>query len=313
MDMELADQTFLIVKGYIDAKDERQRTVHGSILGVVSRRSTKYLSVTFSREAAWDKKSWDELLLLHKDKHNDSERDPSMVYNEEELYKYLDISRALNSIAKNHNTKQAEQSVSRFCMEQLHLKAVSFIDYIEAAESEIKRFDVPSEHVEKPETSEAEREETETVEADEPKGDVKNGADFFIRCDPILDPVHGVAMSELSVGDYVFVRLADDSVFYKLLAKNVPNFNGIVTAQVSGLLVNELGTAAVSLSLADGISGVMKLSGKVRVRTAPGPEGAEDSPVKRPFHLASLSPQVVFVGAGLLVLLAAAMLILYLL
>jgi hypothetical protein len=84
----------------------------------------------------------------------------------------------------------------------------------------------------------------------------------------MLAPVGGVAMNELNIGDIVLVRLPEDSVFFKLLSKNVKNFDGIVSAGITGLLQNELGTATVSLSLAEGINGVMKLSGKVRVKMA---------------------------------------------
>jgi hypothetical protein len=235
------------------------------------------------------------------------------------VYKYLERSMVLNGVAKNHNTKQAEQAISRYCLESLYLKTVSFIDYTEATESDLELFEqakVSSAQNETP--SEADgagggtpdgsaTQAPDGVEADSGKKD-----EIFLRCDPILDPVNGVAMNELTTGDYVFGRLPEDSIFFKLLAKNIRGFDGVVTARVTGILMNELGTATVSLNLSDGVSGVMKLSGKVRIKTAQK-EGKKDNrtPLLARFKFSELPPEVVLSAAGVIVTISAIALLFY--
>ena len=68
MDTDLGVRIFVIVKGYIDAKDERGNALFGTMLGVVSRRDVKYLSVMFSRDETSKSMEWSGLLLLHRDR-----------------------------------------------------------------------------------------------------------------------------------------------------------------------------------------------------------------------------------------------------
>jgi hypothetical protein len=64
------------------------------------------------------------------------------------------------------------------------------------------------------------------------------------------------------------VKLPFDSILFKLLSNNIANFDGVVTAVVSGIFLNELGTSNINLSLSDGVTGMMKVPGKVRVKMA---------------------------------------------
>lgn len=314
MDMDLAAHAYVIVKGYIDAKDDRGRTMYGTLLGVVSRRDIKHLSVMFTREEISKSTDWSELLFMHEERNKTTDRDPLLVHHEEELHKFLSSSTILNGIAKNHNTKQAEQAISRYCTEQLQLKAVSFVEFMDASDNDIRLFDKSEE--EKPEEAPADASpEVTREEVMESAPGQKNENELFIRCDPILDPVNGIAMNDLKLGDYVFGKLAEDSVFYKMLQKNLATFDGIVSAQVTGILVNELGTATVSLALSEGVTGIMKLSGKVRIRVAAPPEaeGSHNAPGKSRFSLSSLPTGAVFAIAGGVLLLSAVFLIYYIL
>ncbi|MDR1884970.1 MAG: hypothetical protein LBQ56_01755 [Synergistaceae bacterium] len=302
-------QSFIITKGFIDAKDDRGRTMYGTFLGVVSRRDISYLSVMFSREEASKSLNWNELLFLHEEKEKNSARDPLISHYEEELQRYLNTSMVLNNIAKNRNAKQAEQAVSRYCLDGLQFKAVCFIEIYDATESDLKAF------VKVPKDKKKEAKPT----PDQPGGDDGQSTDggrkdhspndIFVKCDPILDPVNGVAMNDLKIGDQVLGRLPTNSVFYKVLAKNSPTFEGVVTAKVSGILVNDLGTATVSLDISDGVSGVMKLSGKVRVRLA---EAAKPKPFAGArFSISNIPPELVFTAAGILLFIAGIILVYY--
>lgn len=304
-------EQFIMVKGYIDAKDERQRTIYGTFMAIVSRRDMRYLRVAFGVDEISKDTGFEELHTLL-EQHEKSERDSAFVRDEEELYKFFDVSRTLQAVAKNRNSKQAEQMISRFCTENLHLKAVTFVGFTEATEAYLSRFlppeeKTPEEYIQPEPLAQPE----EPEKAGSKNEERKDSRDFIVRCEPVLDPVRGVAMSELSVGSYVCAKLPVDSVFYKLLMKNFRGFDGTINAQVSGILVNELGTATVSLQLADGVAGVMKMSGKVRVKTASDPNSTSEKK-KITFNMQALPVEIVFGMAGILILLSVIGLIIYL-
>ncbi|MDR1508358.1 MAG: hypothetical protein LBS53_01815 [Synergistaceae bacterium] len=304
MDTEFGARTYIIVKGYIDAKNERGTPTFGTILAVVSRRELKHLSVMFSHDESYKSMEWGDLLLIHKNRENESARDSALSRDEGELFKYLAHSSVLSNIAKNYNTKQSEQAISRFCMDKLQLKAVSLIEFFDASNDAISLFergggstarvsagDVLTTEGKAPETAESDDHEVSSDDAGEPKGK----EELIIRCEPILDPVGGIATNEINLGEVVMAKLPADSVFFKLLSKNIPGFDGVVSASVTGVLINELGTATISLALSDGITGVMKLSGKVKIKAVVGAREQQDADRGGPIDI---PVEFVFVLAG---------------
>jgi hypothetical protein len=209
------------------------------------------------------------------------------------------------------NAKPAEQAVSRFCIDHLKLKAVCFASFVKASDADMELFRKPvaSPPPEYDQTELPGESQPEPEASRETTGSVEKEREIFVRCDPVLDPVSGVAMNDLSAGTHIYGRLAPDSIVYKLLAKNNRNFDGIISAQVSGIAMNNLGTATVSLILSDGIAGVMKLSGKVRVKTSPGPDGAART--RRPSP-DSIPPEYIFVGLGFVLAVSAVFMFYYL-
>jgi hypothetical protein len=311
--MELIDAAYIIVKGFIDAKEERGRTIYGTLVALVSRRNVNFASVWFSREEIPRDIEWDELLRLHAEKGRDDERDPFAVRNEELLSDFLFRSNALNGIAKNNNAKSAEQTISRFCLDQLQLKAVSFLDFVDAKGNDIDYIESlkadahESEHEADPASGQDAANDLAGGE-----GDDKTANEIFVKCDPVLDPVNGVAMNELRIGDTIFAKLPEDSVFFKLLAKTHSAFDGTISADVTGILLNELGTATISLSLSDGVSGVMKLSGKVKIKVANLMDDSDSHAWKtNPLRFSSLPNEVVVVGLSCFLLLISALVAIY--
>ena len=49
MEEKFSEQRFLILKGFIDAKNERGHEFFGSFLALLTRRETRYLNVMFSK------------------------------------------------------------------------------------------------------------------------------------------------------------------------------------------------------------------------------------------------------------------------
>jgi hypothetical protein len=317
MEPEIALKIYIIVKGYIDAKDDKGNTLFGTLLSLVSRRDVKYLSVMFSRDEVSKSMEWGELLSLHVNREKEHGRDPVTIHHEDELFKYVSRGTVLNNVVKNRNTKQAEQAISRYCLEELHLKSVSFIDYFDASESDIALFAKEGGPASGASTGgtdfvppETPKEEARVVESVPVGVDEQKARDeIVVRCEPILDPVNGVAMNELAVGERVHVKLPVNSVFFKLLSKNIPTFDGIINGSVTGILQNELGTATISLNLSEGISGVMKLSGKVKIKIAQNMDNESDSRK----NTGDLPPVLVFGAAGIIIVFSAFALLYYIL
>jgi hypothetical protein len=290
--MDLGTGIFIIVKGYIDAKDDHGRALYGSILGVVSRREVKYLNVMFSNDESLKTIDWRDLLPVLNDKYQESNRDPGIFHHEETLFKYLQRGAVLTAVAKNHNTKQAEQAISRYCLDNLHLKAVSLMECFDAAEDDIALFEheggpsgpssTGGKQEEKPEPEEEIAESAQDAEQNE---ETQSREEIVIRCDPLLDPVNGIAANELAIGESVLAKLPQDSIFFKLLSRNIANFDGIITATVTGILMNELGTSTISLALSDGVTGLMKMSGKIKIKIALKQDEPKKNTARMPVEL----------------------------
>lgn len=291
MDMDFGAGIFVIVKGYIDTRDDHGLALYGSILGVVSRREIKYLNVMFSRDESLKTVKWMDLLPMLTDKYRESDREPVIFHNEEALFKYLRHSAVLTSIAKNRNTKQAEQAISRYCLDNLHLKAVSLVECFDATEENIAFFENeggpagPSSTGGKREEPEPEEETAESARDTEQSVETRGREEIVIRCEPVLDPVKGIAANELNIGESVLARLPQDSVFFKLLSRNIANFDGVITAMVTGILLNELGTSNISLALSEGVTGLMKTPGKVRIKIAAKQDEPGKGEERAPFEL----------------------------
>ncbi|GHV57626.1 hypothetical protein FACS1894216_22180 [Synergistales bacterium] len=310
-------ESFVIVHGYVDAKNESDDNVRGSFLAVASRRHIKYISVVFGLGAESQSEHWKELLASHLRAKESSDRNIRDTQYERELERFLRDGAELNLIARNLNTKPAEQAVSRYCSDALKLKAVCFINFVAAASEDLEAFNMPGGESSKPEAEKKGSELLETNAAGDGAemdydGLPEESKDIFIKCDPILDPVFGVAMNELRTDDLVYAQLRPDSVFYKLISGTNPSFDGTITATVTNMLVNEYGTSIISLTLAEGVVGVMKLSGKVKIRAA-APLKPSGKRTKGKFAQTNIPPELVLGGAALLLIASAGLLIYYLL
>ena len=312
-DFEYDLSRYALITGFIDAKDEKQSSVYGIFLGLASPRDLKYFNTRFSHKQPGKDMPWFDLLSSLNAQRTDEPAE-ALLSMETRLGEYIDMSRLIQGVAKNRNLKPAEQSISRFCAEQLHLKAVTFAKFEAVGPAEVSRF--LDEIAKDQEKKDGQPEETAPAPGDQNSetedGGGEEAKDLFIKCEPILDPVKGVPISELSVGDLVYGKLPDDSVFLKLFIKRFPNFDGIMTGEVTGIFINELGTATVSLNMSDGISGLMKLSGKVRIKKAEKPQ---DEKNKNSFELGkaihNIPPEIVFGVAGFFILICFVLLILY--
>lgn len=264
------DDKLSIVKGFIDARDEKQAGLYGVFLGVASRFDVKFTRSLFSHEPIDQRLSWQALLSFLREKKT-SARDQALSDMESRLENFLASGRLLSSAVKSMNGKSIEQQVNLFCSDDLRLRSVTFVEITPVEEEELLPFEADDQ---KQGEEKNEAQDTDEGRGVDPEGGVpvdeeeKNEKKLFVACEPILDPVSGVAISDLEVGVNIVCKLPEDSIYYKLFVSRFPDFEGSVTGEITGIRINELGTAIVGVSLADGISGVLKLSGKVRIRLA---------------------------------------------
>ncbi|MDR1514705.1 MAG: hypothetical protein LBS45_03345 [Synergistaceae bacterium] len=325
MDNEFAPQSYYIVQGYIDAKDDRGHSVNGTFISLVTRRDVRFTSVNFDQLEMDKSTSWKDLLPLHEEAQKNENRDPLLIHHEEGLYKFLQTSLILTHVAKNLNAKQAEQAISRFCLDELKLKAVCFVSFTNASEDDMTFFQKkeqtsaqtsPNAEASFPSSQEKKDKQENTESEPQDGGHETESKDLFVRCEPVLDPVGGIAMNELAAGYNVYCRLSADSVIYKLLAKNNPSFDGLITGKVTGIMISDIGTATVSLALSDGVAGVMKLSGKVRVmvvreKEADGSYKGAGSVFRSRMSPLVIPPELIFIAAGIVVAIAAVSVLYY--
>ena len=263
-----------LVQGFIDARDERQGALSILLLAVATRRDLLSIDILVSDGAINKGLSWEEMLpILRAPKAPD--RPPQYEKIENDLKDFIDLGRHLQNIAKNRNTKPVEQAISRYCGDHFHLKAVTFLNSTEISSDALALILEKKESEEpknKPKTG-GKKEETDTdtdtgteTEAETAGEEKKELQGIFIRCEPLLDPVHGIAMMDLHPGDVVFATLPADSVFYKLFLNQFPQFDGTINAEITGIVHNDTGSATVSMNIAEDISGLMKLTGRVRIK-----------------------------------------------
>lgn len=258
MDMDITKN--YLVLGFIDGKDEKQSAVSISLLSVVTRKDLLCLDILASSAPSKKDLGWEEMLPLLR-APRDPERPPHYEKIEVNLKNFIDAGRHLQAVAKNRNTKAVEQAINRFCGDNLSLRAVTFLNVIEIGAEKLALI------LEKKETPEEKPKVSEKKEGAEPvSAEKKEVQGVFIRCEPVLDPVRGVAVMDLQPGDVVFASLPPDSVFYKLFFNQFPQFDGTINAEVTQIVHNDTGSATVSMDIAEDISGLMKMTGRVRVK-----------------------------------------------
>ncbi|MCX7828215.1 MAG: hypothetical protein N2315_03290 [Thermanaerothrix sp.] len=184
------------------------------------------------------------------------------------------------------SVKSFEHELVRFSMDRLGLKAVAVarMDEISAEEA--------SEELEAVEAKNRRDEEAPAAGEEEPKLRPDVPHLVVLTCQPVLDPVGGIPLQGLKEGDEVLAALPEDSFFYDLFKSKLPEFDGVVSAKVISVKKTETGSTQVDLHLSDGLVGILRLSGNVRIKKA-----VKDVKEDVPPPPKALSPLVI-AGAG---------------
>jgi hypothetical protein len=254
----LSEKKYIFAKGFVHGREVSLNPVYGVFVCVSTSQETKYVSVLFSRELVGENASLDELISKLNEKWQ-ADKEESLARYESELAEYIKTNSVFQVEPNMLDTRVLEHKISHFCTESLQINAITVLE-VTLLEDEALQALLPSisESTEDKPGDDAGLEEERAGSLDEMM--------IYISCDPVLDPVSGIAAGEIEPGDSIYCMLPKESSFYKLLQNNSKNFDGMIVCDVVGARVNELGSAVIALSLADGVSGTLKLSGSVRVK-----------------------------------------------
>ena len=303
MELLANSSKYTIAKGFINGRDSNARTVFGLFLAATSGEGIAYLREIFSYEPIDTAASWETLLALLEDPRV-PDRDAELIRYEHELHEFIDINRLFYSTKGHLDAKQIERKISYFCSDILNISAITFLELSEVGPGDLYAlFPSLKESTDTPATDDneerADDRDTEKLTSDdmaggEPSDDDEEG-EIFVACEPVLDPVTGVALNDLQVGDVVACHLPETSTFYKFFMRGYPRFDGTLNGIITGIQLDEYGTATVALKLADGVSGALRLSGKVRIKMLAKGADVKKSTLSMEVVLA-FSSVVVFLG-----------------
>jgi hypothetical protein len=258
--------SFTVVKGFIHGREKSARPVYGLFLGVSQGMHEYYLKTHFILEPVDREIDWSRFLSILNGQEED-ERDEALSKYEEDLRNFISIDRVFLSEKKALDPKAIERKITYYCADDLDMSAVTFIDATSMERDELysrmpflKNASIGD--------SGAGDENPVSEEDNEPGGDDKNTNAIFIECTPVIDPIAGIPVSKLAIGQSVSCHLPEDSPFYKMCVATLPDFDGIVTGEVTGIKVNEFGNSVVAMDLADGITGAMKIPGNIWIKAA---------------------------------------------
>ncbi|MDR0615262.1 MAG: hypothetical protein LBG29_00485 [Synergistaceae bacterium] len=261
--------SYNLTKGFINGREKNSSPVYGVFLGVSSKMTLHLLMARFAAEPIETEISRSELLALlnapRAREENDGggeERGGPLLTYEERLKHYIESNRILLSENGSLDAKAIERNITYFCSSELEISAVSFVDVINDPDSASALLDACG-------TGKGNKGWAEDEDGDSRKdGSDKKPDEIFIECAAVIDPVAGSPVSKLVIGQEVCCRLPETSPFYKICRTSLPGFDGIVNGSVTGTKINEFGNAVVAVSLAEGISGTMKVQGNVWIKIA---------------------------------------------
>lgn len=262
---------YTIAKGFIDGKDKDARPIYGLFIAVAFGKELVYFAERFSCDVIDRNISWAEMVGMLNAAPDES-REENLARYEKELHQYVEMSRLFQSESGVLDAKDIEHKITYFCSDILGINAITFVELTALAKDDLVslmpflKMDGSDAAGSDAREGNGDAEEEHFFGEETPHKERKR--DLFVSCEPVLDQVKGIAVSDLSVGSSVSCRLPHESVYYKFFKGRFPDFDGVITGEVTGIKVSEDAPAVVALDLADGIAGIMKISGKVRIALA---------------------------------------------
>jgi hypothetical protein len=263
--------SYNLIKGLINGHEKNSSPIYGVFLGVSAEASLYLLKTRFTAEPIETGIAREDLLALlnaprthgkEDGEGGDEKSGDSLLEYEERLNDFIKSKNLLVSEKGTIDAKAIERKITYFCSSELEINAVTFVDVIDASPDEAVSLIASC----APNSGEGKNEGE--CAAEEDAGEGKRTDEIFIECAAVIDPVAGLPISKLVKGQEICCRLPETSPFYKICQSGIPDFNGIVSGSVTGIKVNEFGSAIVAVSLAEGISGAIKVQSNIWIKSA---------------------------------------------
>ena len=253
------DKTCLVITCRIDGKDSSGIGLYGVLISVVNSGALLFSGVFFSRERIDDSFSIAEMIALINSQHTE-ERAEELMNIESTLDDFVRTSQLFLSDKNLSDPKSLEHKITYFCTTVMLLNAITFVNVLSMAKSELREI-IPSLK------DYEDEDEDEEIPLSVDGGDAEDVLpEVAIRCEPVLDPVNGIPVGSINVGTMIYCKMKEDSAYYNLMAKVSPDFDGIVAGDVAGVRVNELGSATVVVRLSEGVTGAFKVATSIRLK-----------------------------------------------
>ena len=296
------DNSCSVIICRIDGKDSSGVGTYGISVSVVDSHVLLYNGVFFGCEPIGESFSVAEAFAIVNSERPE-DRPEELAGFELSFDDYIRTSQMFLTDKGMSDTKTLERKIVYFCTSVIGIHAITFIDVQKMTKSEIIEIIPSLEHNENDEGEENTDEEENSPEGD---GDAADDAspEVAIRCDPVLDPVNGASAGSLTAGTMIYCKMREDSAYFNLMAKVSPDFDGIVTGEVAGVRVNDLGTATVVVNLSEGVTGAFKVSSNIRLKMSEKP--AAGSVISERFAV-----EIIFAVAGVIIFLCLMAVLLY--
>ncbi|MDR3076881.1 MAG: hypothetical protein LBU26_06235 [Synergistaceae bacterium] len=301
MDFGGDNRNCVIATCRIDGKDSSGNSVCGFFMCVTDGRDVLYDGELFSRTPFDMETPLSEMFAVLSAPRPD-DRSEEFSRCEAALSDFIRSSRIFQSEKNLDDQKSLEHKITYFCTSVLSINAISFLEISEMSKHDLYLAIPPLKRGEENETERlGPQDESKPGEAGTQGGGTP---DVVVACEPVLDPVGGVAISELAKGTAIYCKMKTGSVFYNLMENASPEFDGIVKGDVTAVSINELGSGTVVLKLSDGVSGAMKAASTVRVKVV-AKSNDEPGKAKPP------AVEIFFAIAGVVIFLCIMALLLY--
>jgi hypothetical protein len=225
----------VVIKCRIEAKEASGEAIHGFYMCVTDACDIEYDGALFSRGAIDTEASLSTLYAMLEAPAQGIRREEMKKY-ENGLKDYLRTSKLFQNDKNLEDPKALEHKITYFCTSVMALNAISFLELTMMSQDELYLSIPLLKREGKHESGEEHIEQGEHAENGETEGPAR--PDVVIACDPVLDPVAGAPAGELSVGDSICCKLREDSVFFDLIGKMSPDFDGIVSGEIAAIHVN---------------------------------------------------------------------------
>lgn len=260
-------EQYIVARGYVHGRGADSLPLNAAFL-VISAVRPLLVRTCCSRESLENEDQSLAELLETLNAAPGADAEPELARYAAEFRNYLKHERLFGITEREPDEKQMERKITYFFSDALDVRAITFLQLTHVGADTLHAL-LPDVTWDEEQNATPDERVDARHAATEEDGKTSGGGgpeEVFLACEPLLDPVAGVAVEDLEVGDSIFCRLPRESAFFKLISGSNPDFDGSISGDISGIRLNETGSTTVALKLSEGVTGALKLSGRVKVK-----------------------------------------------